>query len=102
MASPGFGEAAWGKPMGLNTDQERKAQIVQRAWWLAMSGWCSGWREVETRLLTLGYAEAPRWLRDEELRRAMDRVCTESQDAALAVALLRPPSGQQTTRCDLD
>jgi hypothetical protein len=54
--------------MGLNTDQERKTQLIQRAWWLAMSGWCSNCRDVETRLVALGHAEAPRWLRDEALR----------------------------------
>ena len=70
--------------MELKTDQELKAMVIQRAWLVAMSGSYADTGGVEGRLVALGYREAPRWLRDPELRHAMDRVCAESRVALLA------------------
>ena len=62
------------------SEQERKAQVIQRAWWLAMSGEFGSWREVESRMLTLGFVDAPRWLADPVLREKMDTVCRRIDD----------------------
>ena len=70
--------------MGLNTDPELRAVVIQRAWLVAMSGAFIDTGEVENRLVALGYREAPRWLNDSELRQAMDRVCALSRAAYLA------------------
>jgi hypothetical protein len=72
--------------MGLNTDPELRAAVIQRAWLVAMSGAFADTDEVESRLVALGYREAARWLRDPELRQAMDRVCTASRVAFLTKA----------------
>jgi hypothetical protein len=70
--------------MGLDSDPERRAVVIQRAWLVAMSGAYANTGEVEGRLVALGYREASRWLDDTELRQAMDRVCGESRSGLLA------------------
>jgi hypothetical protein len=84
--------------MGLSTDPERKARVVQRSWLLAMSGECADWRAVEARLLALGYFDAPRWLRDPELRRSMDSVCRTSRQALAAHASVASDAGGSERR----
>ena len=79
--------------MGLDSDPERKAAVVQRASLVAMSGAYGNTEEVERRLVALGYREAPRWLDDPDLRQVMDRVCAESRAAFLAHGVARAPGG---------
>ncbi len=81
--------------MGLDTDSERKAVVIQRAWLVAMSGAYANTREVEGRLVALGYREAQRWLRDPELQHEMDDVCAQSRAAFLAGTPTNAASGRE-------
>jgi hypothetical protein len=64
----------------VESEEERKARTIQRAWWAAMSGEHASWQEVETRLVALGFNDAARWLADPRLRKRIDATCKGARE----------------------
>jgi len=62
------------------SDEDRKARAIQRAWWAAVSGEHADCQEVEKRLVALGLADAARWLADPQLRVRLDATCDSARE----------------------
>lgn len=63
-----------------DSDEDRKARTIQRAWWAAMSGEHATWQDVEMHLVKLGYDDAARWLTDPHLRERLGATCKDARE----------------------